>query len=170
MNDPSAAAYGGPGWSPRTSSLSEEIGSIWAGFSVSSEYSQLKSVLLHRPGEELCDLEDPNSLQMLSMPDQKLVGKQHDGLADAYRDAGVEVHYVEPGSTPTPNQMFAADLMFMTPSGAILARPASTVRAGEERWVARRLAEIGVPILGAGEETGPSRAPTRCGSTRILRS
>ena len=43
--------------------------------------------------------------------------------------------------------MFVADLMFMTPEGAILGRPASTVRAGEERLVARRLAELGVPIL-----------------------
>jgi len=43
--------------------------------------------------------------------------------------------------------LFVADLMFMTPEGAILARPASTVRAGEERWVARRLADLGIPIL-----------------------
>src|SRR3546814_16268339 len=43
--------------------------------------------------------------------------------------------------------MFCADLFVMTPEGAILARPASTVRAGEERWVARRLADLGVPIL-----------------------
>jgi arginine deiminase len=35
----------------------------------------------------------------------------------------------------------------MTPEGAIVARPASTVRAGEERWIARRLADLGVPIL-----------------------
>jgi N-dimethylarginine dimethylaminohydrolase len=35
----------------------------------------------------------------------------------------------------------------MTPEGAILARPASTVRAGEERLVARRLADLGIPIL-----------------------
>jgi N-dimethylarginine dimethylaminohydrolase len=43
--------------------------------------------------------------------------------------------------------MFCADLFVMTPEGAIVARPASTVRAGEERWVARRLAEVGVPIV-----------------------
>jgi arginine deiminase len=43
--------------------------------------------------------------------------------------------------------MFVADLLFMTPEGTILGRPASTVRAGEERWIARRLAELGVPIL-----------------------
>ncbi|HKY94140.1 MAG TPA: hypothetical protein VJL84_02495, partial [Kiloniellales bacterium] len=47
----------------------------------------------------------------------------------------------------SPNQIFCADLFAMTPEGAILARPASTVRAGEERWVARRLADLGVPIL-----------------------
>ena len=41
----------------------------------------------------------------------------------------------------TPNLMFCADLFVMTPQGAILARPASDVRAGEERWVARGLAE-----------------------------
>jgi N-dimethylarginine dimethylaminohydrolase len=43
--------------------------------------------------------------------------------------------------------MFVADLLFMTPEGAILGRPASTVRAGEERWIARRLAAMGIPIL-----------------------
>jgi len=37
--------------------------------------------------------------------------------------------------------------MFMTPEGAILGRPASTVRAGEERFVARQLAELSIPIL-----------------------
>ena len=37
--------------------------------------------------------------------------------------------------------------MFMTPEGALLARPASTARAGEERRVARRLAELSVPII-----------------------
>jgi hypothetical protein len=54
---------------------------------------------------------------------------------------------VAPDGVATPNQMFCADLVFLTPEGAILARPASTVRAGEERQVARRLADIGVPIV-----------------------
>ncbi len=43
--------------------------------------------------------------------------------------------------------MFCADLVFMTHQGAILARPASTVRAGEERRMARRLSALGMPIL-----------------------
>jgi N-dimethylarginine dimethylaminohydrolase len=52
-----------------------------------------------------------------------------------------------PSEVPPPNLMFVADLMFMTPEGAIVGRPASTVRAGEERLLARRLGELGVPIL-----------------------
>ena len=43
--------------------------------------------------------------------------------------------------------MFIRDLMLMTPEGAIVARPASTVRAGEERLVSQALGELGVPIL-----------------------
>jgi len=96
---------------------------------------------------ELEELADPDRAQMLAPLDADLIRKQHDALAQAYRDAGVVVHYVEPVEVPSPNLMFVADLMFMTPEGAILGRPASTVRAGEERFVARRLADLGIPIL-----------------------
>jgi N-dimethylarginine dimethylaminohydrolase len=75
------------------------------------------------------------------------VREQHDALADAYRAAGVVVHYVERGRIDKPNAMFVRDLMLMTPEGAIVTRPASTVRAGEERLVAEALAQLGVPIL-----------------------
>ncbi len=143
-----AAAYGGPGWSPRTASLREEIGRLWGVCGVNSEWATLMAVLLHRPGAELGASADPQAAQMLEPLDVGRAIAQHDALAQAYRDAGVEVHYLDPpaGSAP-PNLMFVADLMFATPEGVVLARPASTVRAGEERWVARRLADLGVPIL-----------------------
>jgi len=143
-----SAAYGGAGWQGRTRSHREEIGDLWAASGIDSEYGRLRGVLLHRPGGELAAaLEDPNSVQMLEPLDLGKAGEQHDAMAEAYRAAGVAVHYVDPAGQPTANQMFCADLFVMTPEGAILARPASTVRAGEERWVARRLADIGVPIL-----------------------
>jgi len=149
-----AAAYGGEGWSPRTAHLSEELGNIWGNCGNDSEWSRLKSVLLHRPGSELAASANPNDVQMLETLDWARAQAQHDAIAQAYRDAGVSVHYVEPDGQPTPNQMFVADLVFMTPEGAILARPASTVRAGEERWVARRLAELGIPIIRSVRGTG----------------
>ena len=106
----------------------------------------LRQVLLHRPGEEILTGEDPNAAQMLAPLNLQLAQAQHDAIADAYRSNGVAVHYAEPLEKPTPNQMFMADVMFMTHEGAIIARPASEVRAGEERVAARRLAAIGAPI------------------------
>jgi arginine deiminase len=141
------AAYGGENWSPRIASHREEIGLLWEGCGINSEWTQLKSVLLHSPGPEMENLRDPEAAQMLEIPDLELASRQHDALALTYREAGVTVHYVDPSGTPSPNLIFCADLFFMTPEGAILARPASTVRAGEERWIARRLAELGIPIL-----------------------
>ena len=142
-----SSAYGGEGWSPRTTSLRQEIGSLWGKCGISNEYSRLEAVLLHRPGLEITDLVDPDAVQMLALPDPKVAEDQHNSIAEAYRKEGVAIHYVDPSCTPSPNLMFVADLMFMTPEGVIVARPASTVRAGEERWVARRLADLGVPVL-----------------------
>ena len=141
------SAFGGKGWSPRTRSLKEEIGDLWTRCGISSQYMPLKSVLLHKPGSEISELSEPDSVQMLEALDPVKASEQHDSLTEAYRQEGVKVHYIDPSSIPSPNLMFVADLMFMTPEGVIIARPASTVRAGEERWVARRLVEIGVPIL-----------------------
>jgi arginine deiminase len=148
MNDTSTpAAYGGAGWSPRTASLRDELGRLWGACGVTTEWAPLKAVLLHRPGAELEPFADPNAVQMLSALDVGRAQAQHDAMAQAYQEVGVTVHYVEPPATPSPNLMFVADLLFLTPEGAILGRPASTVRAGEERWIARRLADLGIPIL-----------------------
>jgi arginine deiminase len=154
MTPPLAAAYGGPAWSPRTASLRQEIGQVWATCGVSSEWSPLKAVLLHRPGTELEEADDPDGVQMLGRVDAGRARQQHDALAQAFRDAGVVVHRVEPRETPPANLMFVADLLFMTPEGAILGRPASTVRAGEERFIARRLTELGMPLLRSVRGTG----------------
>lgn len=148
----SAAAYGGAGWSPRRTTLREEVGSVWSRCGVDNEWGTLRSVLLHCPGEGLEAVSDPDEAQMIAQLDLSRARLQHLAMADAFRDAGVTVRDVEPAaSSPNavapPNLMFVADLMFMTPEGVILGRPASTVRAGEERLVARRLAELGVPIL-----------------------
>lgn len=141
------AAYGGEGWSPRRQSTRQEIGVLWHPCGIDSEWAPLRAVLLHEPGPELEDIPDPNAVQMLAPIDVGRARQQHRALADAYRAAGVTVHLVAPSRVPPPNLLFAADLMFMTPEGAMIGRPASTVRAGEERWIARRLAELGVPIL-----------------------
>lgn len=63
---------------------------------VYSEISKLKTVLLHRPGEELNNL-SPSILARLlfdDIPDLPLAQKEHDQFADALRKSGVEVVYL----------------------------------------------------------------------------
>jgi N-dimethylarginine dimethylaminohydrolase len=90
---------------------------------------------------------DPDEAQLIAPLDLPRAQRQHDSLASAFREAGVSVHYVRPIESTFPNLMFVADLMLMTPEGVILGRPASTVRAGEEKLVARCLTQLGIPIL-----------------------
>ena len=142
-----SAAYGGPGWSPRTATTRQEIGALWADCGLADEWSPLRAVLLHRPGPEVLAAGDPDAAQMLEPLNLELAQAQHNALAAAYRRNGIVVHRIDPPAAAPPNLMFVADLLLMTPEGAILARPASTVRAGEERLVARRLADLGIPLL-----------------------
>ena len=121
------------------------MGAVWQG-GLNSEWRPLRTVLLRRPGDEIV-VDDVDAAQQLEALDLARAQDEHDALAEAYRANGVEILAVPDVPAPTPNRMFCADLFAMTPEGAVLARPASTVRAGEEVAVAAALAGAGVPIL-----------------------
>jgi N-dimethylarginine dimethylaminohydrolase len=141
------AAYGGAKWSPRTLPMREDMPLAWGDWGSSSECGRLHAVLLKRPGPELDAITDFDAMQMRADLNPELARQQHDAMADAYEAHGVRVYYVENGRLDKPNAFFLRDLMLMTPEGAIITRPASTVRAGEERFVAEALGRLGVPIL-----------------------
>ena len=68
-----------------------------SGVNVKSEIKPLKKVLLHRPGKELLNL-TPNTLEELlfdDIPFLKVAQEEHDAFAQALRDNGVEVFYLE---------------------------------------------------------------------------
>ena len=68
-----------------------------SGVNVKSEIKPLKKVLLHRPGNELLNL-TPNTLEELlfdDIPFLKVAQEEHDAFAQALRDNGVEVFYLE---------------------------------------------------------------------------
>jgi arginine deiminase len=120
---------------------------VWGNWGIDSEWRPLEAVLLHRPGEEIEGQVDADAVLMLGQLNPAAMRAEHQAIEAAFREAGVEVHSLEPPGPVPPNTMFCRDLFFMTPEGAILARPASVVRAGEERLMAQRLAALGVPIL-----------------------
>ena len=142
-----SAAYGGEKWSPRTNDMRADMREQWGDWGSGSEVGRLRAVLLRRPGSELDNIQDFDAVQMRADLNPGLARTQHDAMADLYEANGVAVHYVENTRDDKPNQMFIRDLLLMTPEGAIITRPASTVRAGEERFVAEALGRAGVPIL-----------------------
>ncbi len=141
------AAHGGEGWQSRTDATVDELGSIWAACGVASECGILRAVLMHRPGAEIDAVPDAAGALWHDLLDPARARDQHDRLADLYRTHGVMVHELGDVSLDKPNSYFCRDVFAMTPVGAILARPASALRAGEERQAAAALARIGVPIL-----------------------
>jgi N-dimethylarginine dimethylaminohydrolase len=141
------AAHGGEGWESRAGTTADEIGSIWAACGVRSECGTLRAVLMHRPGPEIEGITDAGAALWHDVLDPARAREQHDRLAEVYRSHGVAVHELGPALRDKPNSYFCRDVFAMTPFGAILARPASASRAGEERQAAAALARIGVPIL-----------------------
>ena len=139
----------GDRWLPDPASFEDDRARLWGDFYVDSEVGRLRSVLMHRPGPEL-DLVAGGGYEehLYDAPvDPVRFRRQFDGLCETYRRLGVEVRFVEGQLEDRPNAVYMRDLYTMTPEGAILARPATRQRRGEERAVAATLARLGVPIL-----------------------
>jgi len=146
---PHEATFQGPGWRARVASHTEEVqaGALWHPCGCNSETADLREVLLVWPGEELCFHDPPQEWLMLARPNLARLREQTSRVVEYFRSHGVAVQIYRPSRLPPPNLVFARDLFFMTPRGAVLSRMASAQRAGEERFAADALAEVGIPIL-----------------------
>lgn len=147
VNLEQTAAYQGRGWKTRISDGPD----VWSPFSVNSEWAPLKAVMLYIPRGELRRIRNPLAVQHLYPVAVPLLQRQMRGLAAAYRRLGVKVIELNPskrmGRVP-PNLMFMRDLFLQTPSGAVISRMASQVRAGEEKFAAAALGDQAVMIRG----------------------
>lgn len=139
-------AIPGERWFAKETTFEEDMPLYWGDFGVSSEVETLRAVLMRRPGKEIENF-DYKAARFKSVIDVEKFRAQHDNLAQIYRDHGVKVYYVEEQREDRPNALFMRDLVFMTPEGAIVTRPAMEARRGEERYAAQALAKIGVPII-----------------------
>jgi N-dimethylarginine dimethylaminohydrolase len=141
------SAHGGDGWVPRSGSMSDDLGSIWADCGVTSECGTLRTVVMRRPGPEIDDVPDYRAALWLGEIDPIRAREQHDAFVAFYRSHGVAVHFIDEAPLDKPNAFFCRDHFCMTPTCAVIARMASHSRAGEERYSAAALAKIGVPIV-----------------------
>jgi N-dimethylarginine dimethylaminohydrolase len=145
-----ASTFGGTGWVPRVASHRDDVegGVLWHPCGVFDEVSPLREVLLSWPSERFAQPGDSDAALMLSWPDLGQLRRETSALKVFFEAQGVVVHLHKPVTPPPLNYLFMRDLVFITPEGAILARPASPVRAAEPRVAAQALAQMGVPILG----------------------
>ena len=136
----------GERWFPKESDFEDDMPLYWGDWGVASEVDELKAVLMRRPGKEIENF-NSNEVRYRENVNVELFRKQHDDLAQIYKDYRVKVYYVEEQRVDRPNAVYVRDLMFMTPEGAIITRPGMAARRGEERYIAQTLAKIGVPIV-----------------------
>ena len=139
-------AIPGERWFAKETHFVQDLPDYWGDWGVASEVDDLKAVLMRRPGKEV-DGFDYKAARFAAPVDGDKMRAEHDALADIYRNHGVQVFYIEEQRKDRPNALFCRDLVFMTPEGAILGRPAMAERRGEERYAAQALAKLGVPIV-----------------------
>ncbi len=119
-----------------------------APWGADSEYGTLRDVLLCRPDHFRWLPTSSISKATLAAGltfDHDLAMRQHAEMVDAYRDAGVNVHFLEPDPA-LPYQVYARDSSFMTPFGAVVTQLHQWWRRGEYAPVIRFYQEAGIPI------------------------
>lgn len=128
-------------------SFAEDMPRLYGNWGVDSEIGTLRSVLMRRGGQEIEGITDPAAMAMKEIWDPGKVRAQQDEIIDLYRSNGITVNFIEDMDTTKPNAIYCRDLVFMTPEGAIIARPAAECRVGEEVYAMKQLVKLGVPIV-----------------------
>ncbi|PYM60328.1 MAG: amidinotransferase [Candidatus Rokuibacteriota bacterium] len=141
---------------------------VWGRrWGVYHDVGTLRLVLVHRPGDEVrlmtADRYDPGIEALIDddaqwywrgdrAPDLPKMQAEHDALVAALQREGVEVVHVD-GAPTDPKAMFTRDTGVVLQGGVVICRMGpvgrapGTGRRGEEAFVTRRLAALGMPIL-----------------------
>ncbi len=141
---------------------------VWGRrWGVLNDVGSIKMIMMHRPGDELrritADKYDPEIDALINIdeqwyfrsdqaPDISGMQAEHDNLVRVLEENGAEIVYVG-GSPKDPNSMFVRDMGMVVNGGIIISRMGpvgkayGTGRRGEEAYITKKAAEIGMPIL-----------------------
>ena len=139
----------GERWFPTGKTFADVQADYWGDWYCDSEVGTLRAILLRRPGREIeCVTADNyGDYRFRAAIDPVKAREQQDAFAELLRAHEVAVHYIEDMRADRPNAMYMRDNVLMTPEGAIISRQAMESRLGEERYAAKALADLGVPII-----------------------
>jgi N-dimethylarginine dimethylaminohydrolase len=120
------------------------------GWGVDSEHGRLLDVLVCSPDNFRWLPTSAISRATLDSGrrfDRQLAARQHAAMVEAYQDAGVRVHFLEPDAA-LPYQVFTRDSSAMTPSGAVITQLHQWWRRGEYAAALRFYQDHQIPIRG----------------------
>ncbi|WP_460828776.1 dimethylarginine dimethylaminohydrolase family protein [Nocardioides hungaricus] len=142
----------------------DELRSVWGEeWGATSDVGQLRRVMLRRPGSEFEALDvsqfdgalgaafDPDGMGYWygrDAPDLARMQAQHDNLVATLQGHGVQTEVLAPLPGKFTKSIYMRDPLVTTKGGAIITRLAPTMRRGEEAFVTRTVAALGMPILG----------------------
>ena len=121
-------------------------------YSVNSEYKHLKVVLLHKPGPEIEQVDNPTDVLHIRKVDYKRIEKEYEQIINLYKRLRIKVYLIDcnriGGSDKRClfNMMYTRDLLFMIPKGPIMAKMKFDVRRDEVKYAERALRSIGVHV------------------------
>ncbi len=118
-----------------------------------NEGQRLSRVVVCTPGDEYCQVSDPERHNIIERADPQRAIEQHDVLKRCLMHFGAQVTDV-PELAGHPNSVFTRDTALCTPHGYVRLRLGLETRQGEEEWMAQILDSLGEPCVGAIEAPG----------------
>ncbi len=126
--------------------IAPEEGATQRSYGCQSMVDPLRRVLVKRPDQAFA-VEDPAAWHYTGRPDLEIAQQEHDALVHILHQAGAEVLYHDEVQPHHADAIFVHDPAIVTDEGAVILRMGKDLRRGEEAALARRLQELGVPVL-----------------------
>jgi dimethylargininase len=111
-----------------------------------SMIAPLRKVLVKRPDETFATVE-PGRWHYTGQPGLEAARDEHDALVELLRRAGAQVFYHDEPQPDRADAIYVYDPAIVTDRGAIVLSMGKELRRGEEAPMARRLMDLGVPVL-----------------------
>jgi dimethylargininase len=107
--------------------------------------SPLRRVLVKRPDQAFA-VRDPAKWNYSGHPDLTVAQQEHDALVNLLRQRGVEVLYHDTDQPGRADAIYVFDPAIVTDAGAIILSMGKELRRGEEKAIADRFEQLGVPV------------------------
>jgi len=151
---------------PLPLSYMEELELIWGKpWGAQSEIGKLEECLVQKPGEEVAPPKEHLAwYQFRVRPDPRKCQEEIDKFHDMLKTEGVRLQYITPPKEWLMREPYGVqhvrmpggprDPGFVVNGGAIVGRMSLPYRRGEEFWWAKKVMDLGCPILGTVRGTG----------------